>query len=455
MHMDLMSLHLEEIGDRLVKGEIAVAVVGLGRIGLPTAVSFAEAGAKVIGIDIDQRVVSEAREGRSKFVDEPGLNELLKKVIFDGRMKVTTDYGALAEADMVIVAVPTPVNEEKVPEYSYIDSACNSISRYLKRGALLVVESTVGPGYVERVIIPLLERGSGMKAGSDFGVASCPERANPGAILRDMRKVPRIVGGIDARSSEVAATVYERVFGVKAVKVSSPKAANAAKLMENIFRDVNIALANEFALLFERLGIDIDEVIRACSTKYNFVPHFPGAGVGGPCLPSNSYYLISESVRVGNIPYLVRMAREINDRMPEHVITLVGEAMNEVNKAIRGSKISVLGLSYKPNIRDLQLSPMEKVCVKLKEMGADLRPFDPYYRGEVVFGTRVAVDLESALKDADCILIGTAHNEIRKTGVEVFAKLSSMPAALVDTSQVIDPKEAKRFGFVYKGVGRA
>jgi len=185
------------------------------------------------------------------------------------------------------------------------------------------------------------------------------------------------------------------------------------------------------------------------------VPHFPGAGVGGPCLPSNSYYLISESVRVGNIPYLVRMAREINDRMPEHVITLVGEAMNEVNKAIRGSKISVLGLSYKPNIRDLQLSPMEKVCVKLKEMGADLRPFDPYYRGEVVFGTRVAVDLESALKHADCILIGTAHNEIRKTGVEVFAKLSSMPAALVDTSQVIDPKEAKRFGFVYKGVGRA
>lgn len=452
---DLISLSPEELEESLVKGDITVAVVGLGRIGLPTAVSFAEGGANVIGIDIDPTVVSEACRGRSKFIDEPGLNELLSKMVGSGRLSVTTGIENVEKADMVIVAVPTPVNEEKVPDYSYVNSVCADISKHLKKGGLVVIESTVGPGYVERVIVPLLEKGSGMKAGTDFGVASCPERANPGAILRDMRSVPRIVGGIDSRSLESAATIYEKVFGVKVVRVSSPKAANAAKLMENIFRDVNIALANEFALLFERLGIDTDEVIRACSTKYNFVPHLPGVGVGGPCLPSNSYYLIAESIRVGNIPYLVRMAREINDRMPEHAVVLVTEAMNEANKMVRGSRITVLGLSYKPNIRDLQLSPMEKVCTKLKDMGARLTLFDPYYRGEAVFGTMVAANIESAVSGADCILVGTAHKEIRSLDIGMLARLSSMPAALVDTSQTVDPAEARKAGFVYRGVGRA
>ncbi len=455
MRSALINASTEELTESLARGGITVAVIGLGRIGLPTAVSFADAGANVIGIDIDPRVVSEVSKGRSKFIDEPGLNELLSKVMNDGKMQVTTEIGEAAKADVVIVAVPTPVREEKVPDYSYINSACSGLSKNLKRGSLVMIESTVGPGYLEKAIVPLLESGSGMRAGEDFGVASCPERANPGNILRDMKRVPRIVGGIDLKSSEMAAALYEKVFGVKAVKVSSPKAANAAKLMENIFRDVNIALANEFALLFERLGIDTDEVIKACSTKYNFMPHFPGAGVGGPCLPSNSYYLISEGVRVGNIPYLVRMAREINDRMPEHVIELIAEAMNEVNKTIKGSRISILGLSYKPNIKDLQLSPMEKVCNKLRDMGAKLTLFDPLYRGEVVFGIKVEVNLENAVNGTDCIILGTAHNEIRDTGVRMLAKLSNMPAALVDTSQVINPVEAKKAGLIYRGVGRA
>lgn len=451
---DLINLSPEEIGESLVKGEITVAVVGLGRIGLPTAALFADRGANVIGIDIDPTVVSEVSRGRSKFPDEPGLNELLSRMVGSGRLSVTTGMESVEKADMVIVAVPTPVNEEKVPDYSHINSACTNISKYLKKGSLVVIESTVGPGYVERVIVPLLEKGSGMKAGTDFGVASCPERANPGAILRDMRSVPRIVGGINSKSLETAATIYEKVFGVKVVKLSSPKAANAAKLMENIFRDVNIALANEFALLFERLGIDTDEVIRACSTKYNFVPHFPGAGVGGPCLPSNSYYLITESIRVGNIPYLVRMAREINDRMPEHVVALVTEAMNDVGKVVKESKIAVLGLSYKPNIRDLQLSPMEKVCDKLKKMGARLTLYDPYYRGEIVYSIKVANDVENAVSNADCILVGTAHKEIRSIDISMLARLSNMPAAIVDTSQAIDPEEARKAGLVYRGVGR-
>lgn len=289
-----MDIPSDEIGESLEKGKLTIAVIGLGRIGLPIAVSFAEAGANVIGIDINVDVVSGINSGRSKFTDEPGLNDRLGKVVVNGKLMASTKIEDMAEADAIIVAVPTPVDERKTPDYSYIKSACENISKEFKRGTLIMIESTVGPGTVEGIIVPLLEAGSGMRAGKDFGVASCPERADPGKIMRDMVNVPRIVGGVDDRSADMAAALYEKALGTKAVKVSNPKTANAAKLMENIFRDVNIALANEFALLFEKLGIDSIEVINACATKYNFVPHFPGAGVGGPCLPSNSYYLISE-----------------------------------------------------------------------------------------------------------------------------------------------------------------
>jgi len=454
MNERLMYIPTANIGESLEKGRLTIAVIGLGRIGLPTAVSFAEAGAKVIGIDINAEVVSGINVGRSRFTDEPGLNDRLRKVVTNGKLKASTRIEDMAGADAIIVAVPTPVDDRKTPDYSYIKSACENISRQFKGGSLIIIESTVGPGTVEGIIVPILEAGSGMRAGKDFGVASCPERADPGKIMRDMVNVPRIIGGVDGRSADVAAALYEKVLGTKAVKVSNPKTANAAKLMENIFRDVNIALANEFALLYEKLGIDSMEVINACATKYNFVPHYPGAGVGGPCLPSNSYYLISEGVKVGNIPYLVRFAREINDRMPDHVVTLVEEALNEVKKTVKGSRISVLGLSYKPNIKDLQLTPVERICSELKEMGASCAIFDPYCIGETAFGFRVEDDLRSAVKGADCILIGTAHDEFRKLDLGMLARLSNSPAAIVDARHVVDPRRARENGFFYRGVGR-
>jgi len=453
--MKIMSLSKKEIVKALKSGQVTVCVIGLGRVGLPTAAIFAEAGAQVVGADIDRELVELVKEGRCRLNDEPGLDALVKKIVNNENLKATTDaVSAVKRSDVIIVCVPTPVDESKVPDYSAVEAACSQIAGALRSHCLVIVESTVGPGTIEDLVIPLLERETKMKAGVDFGVASCPERANPGSILQNIKAVPRIVGGIDAKSAEVAATLYETVLGVKVVIVSSPKTANAVKLTENLFRDVNIALANEFAILYEKLGIDAIEVIEACATKYNFMPHYPGPGVGGPCLPQNPYYLIVEGVKVGNIPYLVRMAREINDRMPEHVVTLVTEALNDVGKTVRGAKIALLGVAYKPNVHDIQLTPIRKIFEQLKQMGASIKIYDPMFVGEEVFGVKCSIRLTDAVEGADCIVVGTDHKEFKKLDLAALARLSHIPAAFVDARHVIDPIKVRKHGFAYSGVGR-
>jgi len=453
--MGIMSYSRSQVFSRLKGGEIRICVVGLGRVGLPTAAVFAESGAKVIGADIDKEVVESTNFGNSRFEDEPGLSKLIEEVVKKGNLKATTNISdAVSASDVSIICVPTPVDEQKVPDYTAIKEACTEIAKAMKGESLIVVESTVGPGTVEDMLVPILEKISGMKVCRDFGVASCPERGNPGRMLENLRSVPRIIGGIDDKSTDVASWLYEAAFGVKVVKVSNPKTANAVKLTENLFRDVNIALANEFALLYEKLGIDTIEVINACATKYNFMPHYPGAGVGGPCLPSNSYYLIVEGIKAGNIPYLIRMAREINDRMPEHVVALVSEALNDVGKTVRGSKIAVLGVSYKPDVRDLQLTPLEKIVEKLRTMGAEVSIYDPMFRGEKVFRVVVANSLVEAASKADCVVIGTAHSEFRNLNLKQLAMVMEKPSALVDSRHIVEPLEVKQAGFAYRGVGR-
>jgi len=454
--MGIMNYSRSQVFDWLRSGKINVCIIGLGRVGLPTAAVFAESGAKVIGADIDREVVEFVNSGKSRFEDEPGLDKLIEKTVRRGNLRATTSiFEAVRTSDVSIICVPTPVDEQKVPDYTAIKKACTEIAKAMKNESLVIVESTVGPGTVENMLVPLLEKISGMKVCRDFGVASCPERGNPGKMLENLRSVPRIVGGINKKSTNVASWLYEAAFGVKVVKVSNPKTANAVKLTENLFRDVNIALANEFALLYERLGIDTIEVINACATKYNFMPHYPGAGVGGPCLPSNSYYLIVEGIKVGNIPYLIRMAREINDRMPEHVIALISEALNDVGKTVRGSKIAVLGVSYKPDLRDLQLTPLEKIVEKLQNMGAKISIYDPMFKGEEVFGIKVSNSVAEATSTADCVVIGTAHSEFRNLNLEQLANAVKKPAAFVDSRHIVEPEKVKKAGFAYRGIGRS
>lgn len=455
MYMNLMSLSKEEIAKALRNGEIRICVLGLGRIGLPTACLLADAGASVIGVDKNPKVVRQVNSGRCHLKDEPGLKDIVKKVVKNGRLKASCNIcSSVAESNVVIICVPTTVDDSKVPYSPAIPDCCRKIAKSLKKGSLVVVESTVGPKMVENLIVPLIEKHSGMKVSRDFGIASCPERASPCEILGNLKSLPRIVGGIDPKSTEVVATIYECALGVEVIKVVDPATANAVKLTENIFRDVNIALVNEFAILYEKLGIDTIEVINACATKWNFMPHYPGAGVGGPCLPANAYYIIDEGLKVGYIPHLIRMAREINDRMPDHVVTLVTDALNNVGKVVNKSKVAILGISYKPNVHDLQMTPLKRVCQRLETMGASIAIYDPMFKGEEVFGVIVSKTLEEAVADADCIVIGTAHKEFRNLDLARISHICNNPAAIVDTGNLIVLGQAEELGFSYRGVGR-
>ena len=446
---------VEDAKSLYAQRKVTICTVGLGRIGLPTAAMFAASGATVIGVDINPEIVVSVNEGKCKFVDEPDLDKIIAEPVKNGKLRATTDFdSAISQSDFIIICVPTPVDHVKTPDYTAVSLACRTIGKLLKPGSTVIIESTVGPGTVENLILPILESESGMSAGSDFGLASCPERSDPGNIIGNMKTVPRIVGAINQHCTDIVAELYETLLNVKVYKVSDPKTANAVKLTENLFRDVNIALANEFALVFEKLGIDAFEVIRACGTKYNFMPHYPGAGVGGPCLPSNSYYLISEGVKAGHIPSLVRMAREINDRMPDHLTQLVSEALNEVGKTIRGSKIAILGVAYKPEIKDVQLAPMEHVCNNLSRLGAMLDIYDPMFAGDRVFSFPVRRSISQAVNGADCLLIGTAHKEFQKLDLKLLAQLAEGPAAFVDSRNVVNPKDVLAAGFSFRGVGR-
>jgi len=400
-------------------------------------------------------VVDETNAGRCWLTDELGLADLVRDGARSGNLHATLQTeGAVSRADFTIICVPTPVYETKTPDYSAVQKASHTIGRSIRKGSTVIVESTVGPGIVEEMVGPILEEESGMKVERDFGLVSCPERSDPGNIMQNMKSLPRIIGGIGDGWTDATVALYESALGVKAIRVSDPKTANAAKLTENLFRDVNIALANEFALLFEELGVDTLEVINACATKYNFMPHYPGLGVGGPCLPSNSYYLISEGMKAGNIPYLIRLAREINDRMPDHAVELVEEALNEAGKTVRGSKVAVMGVAYKPNIKDVQLTPVERVITRLREMGAKIEIYDPMFKSEEVFGIKTRPSLELAARGADCLIIGTAHDEFRHLDLQGLSRLARSPAGFVDARNVVSPEQASKAGFAFRGVGR-
>ena len=346
------------------------------------------------------RVVNQTNAGESRLTDEPGLEPVIKRNVKEGRLSATLKpETVLPDSDFIIICVPTPVDQTKSPDYTAIKAVAHTVGKSLGKGSVVIVESTVGPGVVENTVGPILESESGMKVGVDFGLASCPERSDPGTIMKNMHSVPRIMGCSDPHAGDLVAALYREGLGVEVVKVSSPKTANAVKLTENLFRDVNIALANEFALLYEKFGIDTVEVINACATKYNFSPHYPGAGVGGPCLPSNSYYLIMEGLKVGNIPYLIRLAREVNDRMPDHMVELTSEALNEIGQTVSGARIAVLGIAYKPEVKDIQLTPIEHIIDRLRDMHAIIEVYDPMFVGDKVMGLVGHKSVEDAVRE--------------------------------------------------------
>ena len=388
-----------------------VGVVGLGYVGLPLVVSFAEAGADVIALDSDIAKVDALARGESYIEDVPSA--ALRDV--RGRIRVTTCYAELAEAEAVILCIPTPLTVNREPDLSAIVAAASALGDVLRRGQLVVLESTTYPGTTRERLVPILEE-SGLKAGRDFDIAFSPERIDPGRTDHTMRTTPKVVGGLNEQSGARAEALYGRVCET-VVRVGSPEIAEMTKLLENIFRSVNIALVNELSILCDRMGIDIWEVIDAAATKpYGFMRFDPGPGMGGHCLPVDPFYLSWKAREYDLATEFIELAGKINALMPEHCVTRVARALNELRKPVNGTRILLLGMSYKAGVGDVRESPAIKIAEALQGLQALVAYHDSYVPEVPELGLS-SVELEPALADAELVVIVTAHPEIDYAGL--------------------------------------
>jgi UDP-N-acetyl-D-glucosamine dehydrogenase len=414
------STHFSELKGKILQREARVAVIGLGYVGLPLALLYIERGFPVTGFDIDARKVSKLNAGGSYIfrITEVEIERALKQ-----GFSATSDYSQLANVDAVIVCVPTPLNEYHEPDLSYITGTAESIAPHLRGGHLIILESTTYPGTTEEVLIPILEKGNphqlrasrgGENGKNSFFVAFSPEREDPGNQTVARRDIPKVVGGLDSKASELAAALYGSIFN-RTVQVSSPAAAEMTKLLENIYRCVNIALVNELKLLSLRMGIDIWEVIDAASTKpFGFQPFYPGPGMGGHCIPVDPFYLSWKAKEWDFHTRFIELAGEINTSMPYHVLASVGRALNQQQKALNGSKILVLGVAYKKDIDDLRESPALTIIELLQKEGVTVSYHDPYFP-EVGRGRKYDLQMKCAplsnFGQYDCVLIITDHSD--------------------------------------------
>ncbi|MBI3842880.1 MAG: nucleotide sugar dehydrogenase [Thaumarchaeota archaeon] len=447
---------MDDIKKSLKNGRIFVCAIGTGRIGLPTALSFAHSGLPTIGVDVNSKLVQMINSGDFPLKDEPGFDKMFDEVIKNKNFHATTNIEeAVPHSDVILLSLPTPMSKDHIPDYSALISVGKNLNKLLKPGSLVVVESTVQPGFIENEFVSVIETGTRkLKVGKDFGMAVCPEIANPGEIWKDFKNLPRLVGALDKRTADIVAEIYRYVFGVEIVLMPDCKSANAAKLTSNVFRDINIAFVNELAILFEKLGIDILKVLEACDKKYNFQIHYPGAGVGGPCLPVNSYQILN-SVRNldNNMLKIIKAARKINEKMPCHVVDLLLDALNEAGKKVKGSTVVILGLSYKPNVRDIQLTPAEEIIKKLENLQAKIKIYDPYFKSVKVFSHNTESNLMDAITNADAILLITAHNEFHDLSPTLLASKMTTPI-IVDSGGLLDAVAAKKAGLIFRGIGR-
>ncbi len=404
------------IEEKIKRKEAIVSVIGLGYVGLPLAKGFASKGFKVIGIDLDQKKVQAINQGKSYIKDIS--EEELAPLVREGKLRATSDYSQVREADAIFICVPTPFDRWRTPDLSFVESAARSLAPHLRRGHLVILQSTTYPGTTEELVRPILEE-SGLKAGEDFYLAFSPERINPGDRIHTVENTPKVVGGLTPRCTELAALLLSQLCP-QVYKVSSPRAAEMTKLLENIFRSVNIALVNEMALLCERMGIDIWEVIEAASTKpFGFMPFYPGPGVGGHCIPVDPFYLAWKAREYDFHTRFIELAAEVNEAMPYHVVELVDKALESQGKTIKGSEILVLGVAFKKDVDDPRNSPAERVIELLLRQGAKVKYNDPFiprfevggnvFNREKVVLSSCSLD-EDTIRHADCVLILVAHS---------------------------------------------
>jgi UDP-N-acetyl-D-glucosamine dehydrogenase len=418
-----------------------VGVVGLGYVGLPLAIVLGESGYRVIGVDRDPEKVAKLQQGQSYIEDIP--QDVLRKLIDDGRLKATTDFAALASADGVSICVPTPLRKTGDPDLSFIVSSAQALRPVLHRGMVIILESTSYPGTTRELVLPELEAG-GLSVGEDIFLAFSPERVDPGRKDWTTKNTPKVIGGVTPVCTEVAASMYESAM-TTIVRVSSSEVAEMTKLLENTFRAVNIAMVNEMALMCDRLGIDVWEVIEAAASKpFGFMRFTPGPGLGGHCIPIDPLYLSWKLKQVKYNARIIDLASEINTNMPRFVVSRVQDALNERGKPLKGARLLVLGVAYKPDISDVRESPSLDVIGLLRAKGATVEYFDPYVPSieHEGWGLRSVPDLDEAARRADCVVVITNHSSVdyrrlAETASLVFDSRNAMRAAGVDSERVI------------------
>ena len=455
-NVKIMELTTDMLNQAIQTGKINVCTIGIGRIGLPTALSFALSGLPTIGVDINSNLVDSINSGKFPLKDEPGYDIIFEEVMKKKNFHVTTKIDeALSKSDVVLLSLPTPMDSNNVPDYSALKNVAQQLHDFLIPGTLVIVESTVEPGFIENELIPIIE-GNDKKflAGNDFGIGVCPETANPGQILNDFNKLPRLVGAINEKIADIITRIYKHVFTVDLIPMPNCKTANAVKLTTNVFRDINIAFVNELAVLFESLGIDTNKVLEAAKTKYNFQIHYPGPGVGGPCLPVNSYQFLNLAKKINpDLLKIIKLSRQINEKMPEHIVNLMKSCFKEANKQIENSEILILGVSYKANVKDIQISPAEPIIQNLKDLKVKVKIFDPYFKDVEIFGIKTESNLVDALKNIDGLVLVTNHKEFDDLDSSMLHTQMRTPI-VVDSRGVIDRDAAKKAGLIFKGLGQ-
>ena len=437
----------DKLVETIKNRNMRMMVVGSGYVGLSTAALFADAGFQVTALDIKPEIVKDINECLIK-AHEPGLNELVLRNVKAGRLKATSHLGAdFGSTSIFIVCVQTPTDKHKRPDLSFLEEALQTIGANVKKEKIVVVGSTVPPHTMLKLVKPRLEFLSGLRAGTDFYCAYAPERIAPGKALEEFVKGPRLIGGVEPNSTRIVAELFRTVC--KRVLETDALTAEVAKLVENTFRDVNIAFANQLALMCEQLEVDVLEVIRLANTHPRVNVHMPGPGVGGPCLPKDPYLLLSSAEYVGY--NLVKVARQINDFMPKHVVKLILQALTNVSKDVERSKIAILGTAYKANVDDPRLSPAAYIIDRLKSRGAKIVVYDPYCNES--FGAKKGGSLLEVAGGADCLVVITDHTEFKSLNLQEIKKLMKSKPAIIDGRRIVDCQTAENLGFRYYGIG--
>jgi nucleotide sugar dehydrogenase len=443
--MKFLDVNPKNLKDKDFRAKINISVIGVGQIGFRVCLMFADAGYNIFALDSDEEKIRKINSGRSSITTDE-----LSENFNNSNMTASSDIiGKVKESQLVIVCVPTPTKDKK-PDLSFVETTSEKIAKGLSNGMIIVYESTVYPGVTENKIIPILEN-SGLKAGKDFGVVYCPERVDPGNKKFKIKDIARVMAATDKKTLELAKTLYETGLKSKIFTVSNIKIAEMSKLVENTFRDINIAFVNELATILDGTEIDITEVIKAASTKpFAFMPHYPGCGVGGDCIPISPYWLIEFAKEVKRAPELVKLARNINEKMPAFVVEKLSNELNKIGKNIKDSKILILGLTYKEGVCDTRNSPSKEVINILKNKSKEVYAYDPY-----ISEARTKSEFDIQMKNlndvdsTDAIILLTPHKEFKKID---FKKLKiPKDCIFFDTKNVFDKKDIP---LKYVGLGR-